>query len=492
MSGTQTYGAGPPNATQNITGTAPGTPLMQLMEGDAIEPGSEPSYQLCKLIYIYHPLGGKIVDSPIAYAQSLPREITVQKAIGIQDRIVEAFTAEWHALKCDDWIANLYRHSRIYGIATLAVGAEGVEQTSALSNEQIATGKIYFSVFDPLNTSGSMVLDQTPTSPDFQRIVSTAVQGNIYHRSRVCVAMNESPIYIQWTSSAYGFVGRSVYQRALYQLKSFIQTMVTDDMVARKAGLLVYKAKQPGSIVNAVMAAVGAIKRALINFGTTNQTIQIGIEESIETLNMMNVDNAGKFARDNILKNIAVSVPMPASWLNEETLAEGFGEGTEDAKKEARYIDRMRMEMQPAYEFMDKIVQTRAWSPSFYKTIQADFPGEYGGIGYEEAFYAWRNSFKAMWPNTLTEPDSERAKSDKVRLDAIIAALEVMLPSMDPENKARLIEWAQDNFNEFKELFKARMNLDFEALAEYVPPTPEADDKPDVKPDAVPRLVRTK
>jgi len=65
---------------------------------------------------------------------------------------------------------------------------------------------------------------------------------------------------------------------------------------------------------------------------------------------------------------------MPAKILLQETFAEGFGEGTEDAKYVARFIDGIREEMAPLYNFFDMIVQRRAWTPDFYKLIQEDFP----------------------------------------------------------------------------------------------------------------------
>jgi len=37
-----------------------------------------------------------------------------------------------------------------------------------------------------------------------------------------------------YTQAAFGFVGRSVYQRPLYPLKSFVQTMITDDLGGAK------------------------------------------------------------------------------------------------------------------------------------------------------------------------------------------------------------------------------------------------------------------
>lgn len=41
---------------------------------------------------------------------------------------------------------------------------------------------------------------------------------------------------------------------------------------------------------------------------------------------------------------------------------------------------------------------------------------------------------------------------------------------MDSENRARAIEWAQDNISEMQDMFSTTMQLDIEALMDYEPP----------------------
>jgi len=84
----------------------------------------------------------------------------------------------------------------------------------------------------------------------------------------------------------------------------------------------------------------------------------------------------------------------------------------------------------------------------------------------------------AQWRSRLTEADSEKVKTDDVKLKAIIATVEVFGPLMDPENKATLMGWAQDNMNENKLMFQTPLLLDIQALAEYVPPQPDAGLEP--------------
>ena len=457
------------SATLDITGSNLGTSLTQLLMSDEIVPGSDVSYELCKQIYLYHPLGKKMAEKPISIAMSQKRNISVPNSP--EDIIKEAFDREWQAIGADKHIFNVMRTSRIYGIASVAYGADGIQSDKPIDPKELAGMDLFFNILDPLNTAGSLVLSQNPNSADFQKHAAISIAGQAYHRSRSCTMMNEEPIYIHYTSSAFGFVGRSVYQRALFPLKSFIQSMITDDMVTRKAGVLIAKIKPAGSIIDKTMAAMTGLKRNILKDAETNNVISIGQDDSIEAINMQNTDTAMTVARKNLLENIASAADMPAQMLNNETFAEGFGEGQEDAKSVVQYIDYIRTEMQPLYEYFDKIVQARAWNTEFYKTIQAQFP-EYKKIPYTKAFFDWKNSFAAKWPSLLIEPESELIKVEDVRLKAIIAMIEVLLPTLDPDNKSRMVEWAATNFNEQKLLFKQPLLLDYEALAEYEPPDP--------------------
>lgn len=448
-----------------LNGANLGTSLQSILMADDIVPGSDPSYQLCKTIYVAHPLGQKMVDSPISAAQSQQRQISVPNSP--EDRIKEAFERQWQKDGIDAQIFNAARIARIYGISSVAVLGDGEDVAQPLDFKKLWDRKISFNVFDPLNTAGSLVLNQDPNAMDFQKHAAIRVSGKTYHRSRSVTIQNESPLYIEYTPSAFGFVGRSVYQRALYPLKSFINTMVTDDMVAKKAGLIIAFIKGAGSIVDNLMQAVTGIKRSLLKVAVVDNVLSMGPDDKVESLNLQNLDGAFGNSRSNVLKNIATAADMPAIMLENETLTEGFGEGSEDAKIIVRFINRIRIWMEPLYDFFDPIVQRRAWNPDFYKTIQAEFPEEYGDVDYDTAFFQWQESFTAIWPNLLEEPESERIQVEDVKFKALIATAEVLGPLVDPENKARVIAWVAENMNSNKLLFQAPLILDEEALAEW-------------------------
>ena len=450
-------------------GSPLGTMLSQMLEADDIEPGSDASYELCKILFMYHPLGEKIAGEPIRKAQFKPRAIAIPDSP--EDDVRKAFVDEWNAIGADNLIFQLGSLSRVYGLSSLACLTEGVPLDRPIDYKRLSSDKIAFNNYDPLNTAGSMVLSQTPDRMDFLKTSGISVSGKNFHRSRAVVLMNENPIFLGYTTSAFGYVGRSAYQRALYPMKTFLQTMRTDDMLSVKAGVLVAKMKAPGSFVNNVMQALAGIKRAMLQVAMTGNVLSITPDEDIASLNLQHAVESNNGARKNCIENVASAVPMPAKLLLQETFAEGFGEGTEDAKYVADYVDGVRRWLDPAYDFMTKIVKHRAWNEDFYRTIQARFPDSYGGKTHTQAFYEWNNSFAATWPSLITEPESELIKVEDVLLKAAIAVYEVLAPALDPENRAHLIEWLADCFNERKKLFSSPLNLDFDALKDYVPPT---------------------
>lgn len=461
-----------------VNGSVLSTELQDLLQSnDSIQPGSAPSYQLCKTLYEYHPLGARIVEAPVLMAQSQKREIAIPDSP--EEVVRDKFSETWEAMRIDETILNGMASARTYGISTCALvtddDRDDREKPVDFAKLSDPGREVAFSTFDPLNTAGSLVLNQNANAFDFQKIKSVAVQGQRYHPSRTCVMMNERPIFIGYTTSAFGYVGRSVYQRALFPLKSFLNTMVTDDMVSLKAGLLIAKVKQPGSIVDNLMQMMSSFKLAMLKAAVVGNVLQVGHEDGVESLNLQNLDGAFGNSRTNILTNIATAVPMPARWLKQDTLTVGFGEGSEDAKSEAKYVDNFRETMQPLYGFMDRVVQRRAWTPDFYKVVQDKYPDRYGDVSYNAAFQQWANSFTALWPSLLTEPDSEKIKVDDLKLKAVIALMEVLLPLMDPENKIAVVRFACDTFNELKLLFPNPILLDFDALESYEPPEQQAE-----------------
>lgn len=450
--------------------------LIALLDSDDIQPGMSAGYQTCKTIYLFHPLGGKMVDRPIKMAMNESRTVHISQAYGIEQRLRDAFEREWKALGADKHIANAARISRIYGVSAVAMLVDNQEPSLAVDYRTLYKHSVTFNILDPLNTAGSIVLNQDPNAQDFQKVDGIRVAGKPYQKSRCVVQQNEDPIYLAYNSAAFGFTGRSVYQRALFPLKSFIQTMRTDDMVSVKGGLLVTKIQGPSSVVNNMMQKLSGIKRMMLKRGKTGEVLQIGANDSIESIDLSNLEKPLDSSRNHILENIAAAADMPAIILKSETFAQGFGEGTEDARSVAVYIDNIREWLEPLYDYFIRICQYRAWSIEFFNSLRADFP-ELKNT-YSLYFSSWINNFEYRWPSSMKEPESEKVKVDEIRFKAIVSMLEVLLPQVntDDENRSLLIEWAQTNANANESLFPQRLDLDIDSLKANRPQQPQGEE----------------
>lgn len=477
------------NADTDSFITPLGGGLSEILNAHELQPGDAPSYSVCKALFLFHPFGSKIAESPIKVAQSQDRDITISVASGIEDELVERFRDKWDELDASTVLKNLKSQSRVYGLASVGLGERGGDQSTPVELKNLWQKDLFFNIFDPLNTSG-LIVDQNPNSPTFQKHGDLHVNGTRWHRSRTCTTLNESSIYLAWTSSAFAYAGRSSYQRAFFPLKSFLNTMVVDDMVARKAGLVVAKMDQPSSFVDRIMLAMAAVKRFFLKAGRTNEVLGISTTESIEAIDLTNVDAAMNASRNNIIKNIATGADMPAKLLTQESFVDGFGEGTQDAYEIASYIDRFRIEMKPEYAWMDIIVQHLAWNPEWYKTIQERFPEDYGSVPYEQAFYSWRNSFRTTWPSLIKEEPSEAATIDDTRLKAAIATVQVLAPLLGvaPEEMVKVIQWFCSVVNVNELLFEGEklvFDLDnlADALAEHKETTDDLMEAENAKPN---------
>src|ERR1700739_2259426 len=127
-------------AVTTVPGSTLGTALESILCADDIVPGAGPSYQLCKEIYLFHPLGQKLTEAPIKFAQAFPREVTIPD--GPEDECRRAFEEQWAADKIDTTICNVATQARVYGIASLALLEKDVDASQPLRIKKLADADI--------------------------------------------------------------------------------------------------------------------------------------------------------------------------------------------------------------------------------------------------------------------------------------------------------------------------------------------------------------
>jgi hypothetical protein len=96
--------------------------------------------------------------------------------------------------------------------------------------------------------------------------------------------------------------------------------------------------------------------------------------------------------------------------------------------------------------------------------LRKKYPEKYKGVTYKQAFYEWTNSYQAVWPSYLREPDSDQVKVDDTKMKAAISVYQILELSFDPENKTRLVQWLADAVTNNKLLYSSPLNLDFAKL----------------------------
>jgi len=451
--------------------------LIEILDKDEIQPGSDVGYELCKLIWQFHPLGGKLVEKPIDMAMCKPRRYILDT--DPDERVKKRFEDAMKSAGIVDKVKNFFYVSRCYGAAAIGIGSIDGNNAEPLGTFDLREEDLFINVFDPLNAAGSMVTSQDPNSPNFQAADQTlTINSQPWHSSRTLTIFHGAPIYLEYQNSAYGYTGRSVFQRCLYPLKSYISTMIANNLVAQKAGLIVAKTEQNGSIASGLVALATRMKRRMLQEARTNDVVSIGTEDSVESLNLQNIDGALKQARDNIIADVATASDVPAQLLKEEAFAQGFSDGKEDSKAISQYVDGVRQDIEPVMQFFEKKVMYIAWTREFYESLRSEFP-DIITESYEDTFYTWQNEFRAEWQELVEESPDARREADKLVVDGAIQLFNAIAPHLDPESKAAAVTWLTDVSNATKTYEDTPLIVDEDKIASYVPPTPGFGDGAD-------------
>lgn len=447
--------------------------LTRILDGDDIQPGTDVGYEMCKLLWQFHPLGGKLVEKPINMALCKPRQYNIDT--DPDERVAKRFIEVWERMGVNEKIKNFFFISRCYGAAAIGVGTKNTPCGSPLPGFGLQEDEVYINVWDPLNAAGSMVTDQNPNSPFYQAPKKTLkIAGKDWHPSRTLKIFHGTPIYLEFQNSTFGFTGRSVFQRVLFPMKSFIGTMQADDLVSQKAGVIVAKVKQNGSTLSNIAAMATKFKREVVKLARNSGVISVGENEDIESLNLQNIDKALNAARDNIISNIATGSDVPAILLKEEAFSKGFSEGSEDSKAISQYIDGVRQQIEPVMDYFEKLVQCIAWNEEFFNSLKNDFP-DIIADDYKTTFYMWRREFTAKWQELVEESPDKRRESDSKVVQQAVAVYAALAPTLDPVNRATLADWVAGVANGTQTYGDLPLIIDTEALANYIPPPPEPD-----------------
>ncbi|MDI2113060.1 anti-CBASS protein Acb1 family protein [Commensalibacter nepenthis] len=433
------------------------------------------SYDLCKQLYVYHPLGKRIVDLPIDLTLNKDRILNVKHELSPE--LLEQFNKKWKELNLTRVIRNLAVTSRLYGIAALFIKADGVEDNKKIPDDKTLNNyKITPLVYDALNIAGSATGNQNIDSVDFLELKDVYRSGTALAKDRSIILSNGDPIYIEYINSAYGYAGRSVFQNCAGLLQSYLDVMEADNTVARKVALIVAKLNQGGSATR-VQEAANDQKRNLLQEARNDNVLSIGTNEDIDTLNMTNVDNSLDTSRRHIIEDIANAIDLPVILLNGQKFTGGFGEGSEDTKNIGRHIDNKRQWLEPIFDFCDNLVMELAWDFNFIDSLNSKNSSFYDKnlTSFEEKqrlykvkFQELKNSFSYSFPSFLTETEAEILDGDVKKINSMKTIFESVYDKVDPQTKSQLICWMMDNFNDLRSVNKVKIDYNPDEIKEFI------------------------
>lgn len=450
--------------------TAANSQLLKLLDARAIQPGSPASYELCKMLWNYHPLGGKLVEKPISMALCKPRSWNVKT--DPDERVIRRFQEVWDKLNITEKIRDVFFTARCYGAAAIGIGTIDQDSETELDKALLTEENVFINIFDPLNVAGSMVTSQDPNSPSFQQAdLFLLVSGKNWHPSRTIKVFNGSPVYLAYQSSSYGYTGRSVFLRSLYPLRSYLKTMEANETIADKIALIIAKMAQNSSVISGIMQKIGSIKRSFVKSGQNGNVLQIGKDDNIKSLDLNNVEGPLKIARDNIISDIASGSDIPAILIKEEAFAQGFSDGSEDSKAISQYIDGVRQAINPVMGYFEDLIQYIAWNEEFYESVKEEHPDVYTD-DYKTTFYQWKDEFTASWQELIDESPNERRDSDAKVIENAAKLFAILAPKLDPINVAKASDWLASISNSTETYKDNPLTLDLDALINYQP-TPE-------------------
>lgn len=394
------------------------------------------SYQECKNIYRYWPLGKRIASQLPNFAMSAPREIIVKDA---PSAVIEQFNKTADSVNLDKQVRKCSIYARIYGLAAMFVACENVKSSDNLTQKDVINNRIVFNVLDPLNIS-SVRVEQDASSLFYQKVKQITINGNdTVGSKRATVVFNDIPLYLKFNPSTFSFSGASVYQNMTGLIKSWNRSIVSLERMATKAGSIIVKGKDRSHTSGLTLGAINKnleLIRNMQNDGIAN----IG-EGEVEFFQLSGIQEV-----DSLINSLNTSLMMalsdtPSAILLDKNLSNGFNDGSEDMKAIIMAVDNFRkLVLSPLYDFADPFIMYKAWDDEFVEQIKADYPNDYRGLSNVEIVQQWTKGFSFNWGNLYPEPEKDKIETNSARLDLLTKAKELGANLQDIQEELNSLE----------------------------------------------------
>lgn len=406
------------------------------------------TYMECRDIYRYWALGKRMATALPNFAMSAGREIKCGFDIPEANKALENASQDLD-IEGVTYMASVY--ARIYGISFI-YASSNVDSKKAIDYGYIQSGKPFsFNILDPLSAGGQIIVDTNPLSPTFNKPIDLRIQGKAVHNQRLCICTNDIPLYLKFTPSNFSFSGPSIYQNMTLLIRSWNRAIISIQRLATKASALILKAKDSGSVTNAI--ANNAMQKNLefIRRIENDGIASIKVGEELEFFNLTGVKEI-----DTIIQKIQNALMMalndtPSGILLDNYLSTGLSDGDNDMKNIIIAVEKFRKDvLTPIYKFLDKYIQYKAYTPELLDYIRNNYE-YFDDMTNDEILSELMQSFRFTFNDIYPQTENEQADTNSKRLDNIIKLKELGVEPDDIEsaiNEANMFNGIDFTINE--------------------------------------------
>lgn len=406
------------------------------------------SYLECRDIYRYWALGKRMATALPNFAMSAGRRLRCGFNIPEANKALENAA---HELDIEGTTFRTTVYSRIYGISFIyACGEKNPKE--AIDYDYIQSGKVFkFNVLDPLAHGGYVIIDNEPLSPTFSQPIDLRIQGKKIHSQRLCVVMNDLPLYLKFTPSNFSFSGPSIYQNMTLLIRSWNRAIISIQRLATKASAMILKAKDSGGITNAVQNYAMHKNLEMIRRIENDGIASIKVGEDLEFFSLTGVKEI-----DTIIQKIQNGLMMalsdtPSGILLDTYLSTGLADGDNDMKTIIIAVDKFRKDvLTPIYKFLDKYMCYKAYTPELLKYIKENYD-YFSEMTLDEILQELMQGYHFEFNDIYPQTENEQSDTQGKKLDNIIKLKELGVELDDLEsaiNEVNMFNGIEFNINE--------------------------------------------
>ena len=407
------------------------------------------TYQECKSIYRYFPLGKRLASALPNYAMSAERELIFKD---MPPELAEEFKKAEKKLNINSLIRQTCIYSRIYGLSALYAVSDNITSSEPLTIRHVWNNGISFNVLDPLNIAGYYV-SQNANLVNYQKVENIRIQGgDVCARNRATIIFNDIPLFIQFNPSSFSFTPPSIYQNMTGLIKSWNRCLIALERLATKAASIVVKSN---SLSHASGINYGAIQKNLQLIRNMENDGIAGLDEKgqIEFFQLTGVEEIDKICQQINTSLMMALSDTPSALLLDKNLSNGLNDGTEDMKAIVMSVDNFRrLALSPLYDFTDPYVMTYAFNEDFINKMKTMYKSDFSKYGTFELLTIFKQAFSFKWGNLYPEPEEQKTQNKLTKLELLQKAKELGANQNDIENELNTMEIFKtnitlDNFN---------------------------------------------